>query len=203
MAEDVAKALSLEFYFQGKCADEVKITGYMDAGGTYRTTPFRQAFEFGGVFLFDEIDGWTADAVIAVNAPLAGQWGDFPDGKVARHPDFVAIGAANTYGRGADRQYVGREQLDAATLDRFAVIEVDYDEDLELAISCDADWTRYVQQVRMAIAKEKVRHVVSPRASIGGGLMLAAGEPRQDVEEAYVWKGMEEVVRNRIKASMR
>lgn len=203
LAEQVAKALGLDFYMSGKCADEVKITGYMDGGGTYRTTAFRKAYEFGGVFLFDEMDGWSPDAIIAVNAPLAGRWGDFPDAMVARHPDFVAIGAANTYGRGADRQYVGREQLDAATLDRFAVLEIDYDEDLERAISCDRSWTEYVQKVRAAVAKEKVRHVVSPRASIAGGVMLAAGKLRKEVEEAYVWKGLDEPVRNRVLAAMR
>lgn len=203
LAEQVAKALGLDFYMSGKCADEVKITGYMDGGGSYRTTAFRKAYEFGGLFLFDEMDGWSPDALIAVNAPLAGEWGDFPDAMVRRHPDFVAIGAANTFGRGADRQYVGREQLDAATLDRFAVIEVDYDEDLELAISCDRDWTLYVQKVRKAVVGEKVRHVVSPRASIEGGIMLKAGEPRKDVEEAYIWKGLDEPVRNRVLAAVR
>lgn len=203
LAEQIANALSLPFYGVGKTSDEVKITGYMDGGGTYRTTSFRKAYEFGGVFLFDEMDGWSADALIAVNAPLAGNWGDFPDGMVARHADFIALGAANTFGRGADRQYVGREQLDAATLDRFAVIEVDYDEDLERAISCDMEWTKYVQKVRHAVMEEKVRHVVSPRASIAGGIMLAAGKPRHAVEEAYLWKGIEEPVRNRVKAAMR
>lgn len=203
LAEQVAETLGLPFYMSGKCADEVKITGYMDAGGTYRRTAFREAYEKGGLFLFDEMDGWSPDAIIAVNAPLAGQWGDFPDGMIKRHPDFVAIGAANTYGRGADRQYVGREQLDAATLDRFAVIEIEYDEDLELAISCDRDWTLYVQKVRKAVETAKVRHVVSPRASIEGGIMLKAGEPRADVENAYIWKGLDEPVMNRVKAEIR
>lgn len=203
LAEQIADALGLPFYMSGKVADETKLIGFIDAGGTYRGSAFRQAYEHGGVFLFDEMDGSAPDALVAFNAPLAGQWGDFPDGMIRRHPDFVAIAAANTYGRGADRQYVGREQLDAATLDRFAVIEVDYDEDLERAISSDKNWTLYVQKVRAAVAKEKVRHIVSPRASIEGGIMLAAGEPRADVEEAYIWKGMEEVARNRVLAAMR
>lgn len=203
VAEQAANALGLPFYATGKVADETKLTGFVDAGGTYRRTRFRDAYEHGGVFLFDEMDGSSPDALVAFNAPLAGQWADFPDGMVKRHPDFVAIAAANTFGRGADRQYVGREQLDAATLDRFAVIEMDYDEDLELAISCDRDWTMYVQKVRKAVLDEKVRHVVSPRASIEGGVMLKAGEPRKAVEESYIWKGMEETVRNRVKAAMR
>lgn len=207
IAEQIATALGLEFYFSGRCVDEVKLLGYMDGGGTYRTTQFRQAYEFGGVFLADEMDAWAAEALVALNAPLAGQWGDFPDAKVRRHPDFVVIAAANTFGRGADRLYVGREQLDAASLDRFAVVEFDYDEGLETAICNDAhgemDWVRYVQKVRGAIEKEKVRHVVSPRASIEGGVMLKAGMPREKVEESYIWKGMEERVRNQVKAHIR
>jgi cobaltochelatase CobS len=207
IAEQIAKTLGLEFYFSGRCVDEVKLLGYMDGGGTYRTTQFRQAYEFGGVFLADEMDAWAAEALVALNAPLAGQWGDFPDAKVQRHPDFIVIAAANTFGRGADRLYVGREQLDAASLDRFAVVNMDYDENLELAICNDAhgnlDWVRFVQKVRGAIEKEKVRAVVSPRASIEGGIMLKAGDSRADVEESYVWKGMEERVRNQIKAAMR
>lgn len=203
LAEQVAQALGLEFFMAGKTNDEVKITGYRDGSGGYRDTAFRRAYENGGVFLFDEIDGWSPDALIAVNAPLAGNWGDFPDGMIRRHPDFVAIAAGNTYGRGADRQYVGREQLDAATLDRFAVLEIDYDEALENAIACDAEWTKYVQKVRAAVAKEKVRHIVSPRASIAGGIMIKAGHSKAKVEEAYIWKGLDETQRNRVKAAMR
>lgn len=203
LATQVATALGLPFYMSGKVADETKLTGFIDAGGTYRSTAFRRAYETGGVFLFDEMDGSAPDALVAFNAPLAGNLGDFPDGMIQRHPDFVAIGAANTFGRGADRQYVGREQLDAATLDRFAVIEIDYDEDLETAISSNADWTAYVQKVRAAVAKEKVRHIVSPRASIDGGVMLAAGADRKEVEEAFIWKGLEEPTRNRVLAALR
>lgn len=203
ICEQLATSCGLDFYLSGKCADEVKITGYMDGGGTYRSTQFRQAYEFGGLFLFDEMDGWSADALIAVNAALAGQWGDFPDGKVRRHPDFVAVGAGNTFGRGADRQYVGREQLDAATLDRFAVIVMDYDEDLEMAIAPNKDWTKHVQKIRAAIMGEKIRHLVTPRASIEGGHMLAAGETWAEVEEAYVWKGIEERVKNQVLAAVR
>jgi hypothetical protein len=203
VAKQLAKAAGLDFYMSGKCADEVKITGYTDANGQYRSVQFRQAFEFGGLFLFDEMDGWTADALIAANAPLAGDKGDFPDGMVERHPNFVALAATNTFGRGADRQYVGREQLDAASLDRFAVVEFDYDEDLEMAISCNRDWTKHVQKVRAAIMKEKVRHVVSPRASLDGGVMIAAGLPWARAEESYIWKGLDTVVRNRVVAAMR
>lgn len=203
LAVQIAKALALPFYMAGKTNDEIKITGYRDGNGTYHDTMFRRAFETGGLFLFDEMDGWSADALIAANAPLAGDFGEFPDGMVSRHKNFVVIAACNTFGRGADRQYVGREQLDAATLDRFAVIEMDYDEELEMLIACNPDWTLHVQKVRKAVAKEKVRHIVSPRASIDGGVMIQAGMKKAAVEEAYIWKGLDETLRNRVKAAMR
>ncbi|MCH7728630.1 MAG: hypothetical protein IH991_19420, partial [Planctomycetes bacterium] len=72
--------------------------------------------------------------LVVVNAALANGHLRLPDGTtVDRHADFVCAAAANTFGTGADRQYVGRNQLDAATLDRFAACRLafDYDVDLE------------------------------------------------------------------------
>lgn len=44
----------------------------------------------------------------------------FPDKMVKKHKDFIVCASGNTYGTGADRKYVGRLEIDAATLDRFA-----------------------------------------------------------------------------------
>lgn len=104
------------------------------AGHVVRTQ-FREAYENGGVFLLDEVDASDPDALTASNSALSNGMAAFPDALVRKHEDFVAIAAGNTFGSGADRQYVGRNQLDAATLDRFTVFEVDYDEMLELEIS--------------------------------------------------------------------
>jgi hypothetical protein len=41
---------------------------------------------------------------------------------------FVCIAAANTFGTGADRQYVGRNQLDESTLDRFRIGQIELDD---------------------------------------------------------------------------
>lgn len=120
---------------------------------------------------------------------------------MARHPDFCAIAAGNTFGRGADRQYVGRNQLDAATLDRFQTYEVDYDEQLESQIAGCDPWTHYVQAVRRALEKEKVRHVVSPRASISGARLISAGMALAKVEESCIWKGLDPAQRVRVAAS--
>ena len=202
LAEQIATALGRPFYMAARVNSEHKLVGYQDAQGRYVSTAFRRAFEEGGVFLFDEVDASDPDAMTAFNAALANGLGDFPDGQIRKHPEFVALAAGNTYGRGADRQYVGRNQLDAATLDRFQVFEVDYDETLERALAGNDEWARYVQKVRAAVEREKVRCIVSPRASIMGARLLASGMDRLTVENATIWKGMADAERARVSSAM-
>lgn len=198
LAEQVAKALSVQFYMEARVTSEFKLLGFTDANGNVVRTQFRDAYERGGVFLFDEADASDPDAMTAFNAALANGWCSFPDGLVRRHGQFYPIAAGNTFGRGADRQYVGRNQLDAATLDRFSVYVVDYDEALEVRLCGNADWARYVQAVRAAVEKEKIRHVVSPRASIAGAKLIAAGMELSKVTEAVVWKGLDDASKGRV-----
>jgi hypothetical protein len=80
--------------------------------------------------------------------------------------------------------------LDAATLDRFSFVAMDYDERLELAISPNDQWTRHVQAFRKAVRELKQRHVVSPRASIKGGKLLSAGLDWNRVEELVLTRNL-------------
>lgn len=225
-AKKVAEALGLPFYGTGAINSEYKLSGFIDAQGRIVSTAFRQAFEFGGVFLFDEYDGSLPGATLPFNAALANDWMDFPDKCVQRHPDFRVIAGANTFGTGADRQYVGRNQLDAASLDRFAMLEWPYDEALEAALlGAPAPTNAPVPQaiaplageeanglalrfldrarkVRKAVDDLKVRHVVSPRASIAGAKLLAAGWKWNDVEDAVLWKGLDKDTRNKVIAKV-
>ncbi len=202
LAEQVAKVLKRKFYMAARVTSEFKLVGFVDAQGHTVRTQFREAYEHGGVFLFDEVDASDPDALTAFNAALANGLGDFPDGMVPRHKDFVAIAAGNTFGRGADRQYVGRNQLDAATLDRFQTLEVDYDEVLEAQLAGDADWTAFVQCARKACELERVRHIISPRASMAGARMLAVGMDRETVKESAVWKGLPDEAKFRVMRRM-
>lgn len=214
-AAKAAETLGIPFYGTGAINSEYKLTGFIDAQGRIVSTAFRKAFEFGGLFLFDEIDASLPSALLAFNAALANDWMDFPDGCIQRHPDFRVVAGANTFGTGADRQYVGRNQLDAASLDRYAVIDWGYDEALEASIvgapapnnaptpvsisPLSADeaqfkalaWFENVRKVRKAVDDLKVRHVVSPRATINGARLLAAGWTWADTEEAVIWKGLD------------
>lgn len=197
-ANQAANALGVNFHFTGAVASEFKLTGFMDAQGRIVSTEFRKAYEDGGLFLFDEIDASYPQAVLAFNAALANDYMDFPDKRVPRHKNFYCIAAANTYGQGADRQYVGRNQLDAASLDRFVFLDWNYDENLERDLAGNQQWSDYIQKVRKYIEEQKIRHVVSPRASIFGAKLLANGIERSVVEKTILWKGLDDAQREKV-----
>jgi len=220
-AEQAAHALDIPFYIQGAVQGAHELLGFVDAHGRYQSTPFRQAFEHGGAICLDELDAGDAAGVLVLNSALANGHMPFPDQTepVKRHPAFNVIACLNTYGTGADRTYVGRTQLDGATLDRFAFLAWGYDERLERAIvgaspddtpaprklpastmTADA-WVNRVQALRSGAAKEKARVVISPRASLYGVRMIAAGMPQATIEDCLIWRGMDADLRRRIESA--
>jgi hypothetical protein len=78
-------------------------------------------------------------------------------------------------------------------VDRFITLDWQYDEDLERAIAQSDRWVDYVQNVRRIVQSSSgIKHVVSPRASIRGGRMLAQGIAHDIVIRATVRKGLSE-----------
>lgn len=201
IGEHAAKALQLPFYITSTINETHELLGFVDGHGRYHVTPFRSAFEHGGVWIADEIDAWDAAALLCANSALANGFAQFPDSPtpVRRHADFRMIATANTYGTGADRMYVGRNELDAASLDRFAVIDVDYDLTLERLFANGRDeWLERVWSVRKAVNDKRIRHVVSSRAIGMGSAALDAGLAWDDCEEIYLFKGMSAKDREKI-----
>lgn len=74
-------------------------------------------------------------SLIILNAAIANKYFDFPNGKVSANPNFKVIAAGNTVGTGADNNYTGRYCLDRASLDRFAMVNIDYSEKIEMAMA--------------------------------------------------------------------
>jgi cobaltochelatase CobS len=220
IAEQIAKAVpnseggtGRDFYCTGAVSFKSELEGFINATGEYRETSLYKAFKYGGIFLFDEIDGCSANALLAFNAILANKVASFPCGVVKKHPDFACIAAANTYGRGADRRYSGRCPLDESSLDRFEQLPFDVDEDLERAIAQNDEWVEFVQGVRAAVERLKMDHLVSPRASIDGAQSIAAGVAREDtlddrgntipgIERSRVWKGLNAADVDKIREEM-
>lgn len=198
----VAQALGFNLYITSTVFDTHELLGFNDGMGNYHTTAFRTAFQNGGVWIADEVDAWDAAALLAANSALANGYATFPDSPtpVIRHPDFRMIATANTYGHGADRVYVGRNELDAASLDRFATIDVDYDAGIETAV-CNGNvaWMDRVIEIRNIVRNKNIRHVVSTRAIQKGSEALAAGIDQTTVEALYVFKGMSKSDREKIR----
>ena len=200
VCEQIAKALELKYYLQNSVSGTHELSGYKDAHGNYHTTTFRMAFEFGGLVLIDEVDTSDPGSLKWINTALANNHAMFPDSPdpVLRHKDFRIIIAANTFGNGADRIYVGANQLDASTLDRFVFFDFGYDEKLESMLSGNPVWAERVQSLRKAAASEKAPVVISPRASLYGAKLLSIGWVKETVEDRVVWKGMDPELKERI-----
>lgn len=201
--EAVAKALDLPFYMipVGLQTTKSDLMGYMDATGNYVPSLLRRAYEHGGVLLVDEIDAGNPNVMTCLNALLENGFCGFPDGMVKRHENFVCIAAGNTFGRGANQEYVGRNPMDGASRERFAFVPFDYDERLEMDLAINKDWTRKVQKIRRTVEELRERLIVSPRASIKGSRALAAGFTEDECLDMYVFKGITQEVKSRIMAS--
>ncbi len=183
LAEHVAKALDLPFSYNSMSAgiSESHLIGRTlpdsDGDWKYKPSPFVHSYENGGVHLFDEIDAADPNLMVLVNSALSNGHLSLPfeNRVIARHEKSVIIAAANTYGRGADRQYHGRNALDGATLDRFAMstIEIDYDTELEAEMAKDhPEILAWARQVRSKIEYAKLRRVMSTR-TIKNAIALA------------------------------
>lgn len=177
----------------------VALFGYMNATGDYVRTPFREMYEHGGLFLLDEIDNGNAAILAGMNQALSNGTCAFADGMVKRHEDFVLVAAANTWGRGATSQFVGRVAIDAATLDRFFRLEMTIDESLERDLTlpyftsgqaCD-DWLATVRQYRRNVESAGLKVFITPRAAIDGAKALRAGFTKDQALRGKVLEGLD------------
>ncbi len=181
---DCCKALGIGFEHNGALSMPHELTGFIDAGGKYHDTAFARAYASACGYLFDEVDASDNAALLALNAALANGHASLPCGSIERHKDNRIFVAANTWGMGATAEYVGRAKIDAAFIDRFPVkIYFDYDEDLERHICGNADWAVQVQAARAKARAIGLKVAITPRASIGGAALLAAGFDKTEVAE--------------------
>ncbi len=211
LARNLAESLDLEFGFISLSAGitESHLLGRTlpDADGSWKFKPskFVEIYENGGVFLLDEVDAADANVMVAVNAALANGHLVTTDGVIhTRHAQCFIIAAANTWGRGGDHMYVGRNALDAATLDRFvlATLHITYDEALEariLGVSApetedrDEDATpatgedirQWVTALRESIQRNRLRRVASTRLVIAALMAAKAGRSLDQIKARF------------------
>lgn len=191
ICKQVAEALGLEFYFTNAVTQEYKLTGFIDANGNYQGTQFYDAFTKGGLFFLDEMDASIPETLVILNAAIANGYFNFPHGKFNAHPEFRVIAAGNTLGTGADINYTGRYSLDRATLNRFAVIKVDYSPKIEEAISDgDSELVSFARNFRKAAYDAGVECLFSYR-QIQQIATLKDVVPVRELLDIVLLKGMD------------
>lgn len=199
ICSQLAEAMGLPFAFVS-CSSgmsEGQVTGKLLPVGNhgkfeYVISEFVRAYETGGVFLVDEVDAADANVLLVMNSALANghlALSNRPENPYAkRHPDFICVAAANTVGLGSDRMYSGRNKLDAATLDRFAVgkVYLDYDTRIEAAL-CPNDALRSrLLRYRNAINSARLERVVSTRFMRDAYDMVTnVGWTNADIDETF------------------
>lgn len=187
--EQCARLMGLPFASVGSVIDRTELKGFTDASGRTLRRPFRDIVEHGGVFMFDEIDTSDPRELLAFNTLLANGHVAFDDAVVKRHAQCYIIACANTVGQGSTAEYIGRNKLDATTLDRFAFLRWEFDEALEreVVMSYATDDTtemfesllRAWQDVRKAASLNGVKAPISMRPVVRIASAVANGRSRE------------------------
>jgi hypothetical protein len=188
----LAELLGLPWHFNGAISFPHEMLGFIDGAGRYHRTPFREAYEHGGVYTFDEVDRSDPGALLAVNPHLANGLATFPDGQVKRHKDCVITATANTWGFAGDVMYSGATKLDAAFLSRFPrKLQWDIDQKLEEEIVGSGEWLSTIREARRR-AKENagMKILVDMRHALAGKDLIAAGYSHAQAAEFTFLAGL-------------
>jgi hypothetical protein len=103
--------------------------------GRWLGTPFTDAYENGGMYVFDEADAADPNMRLALNMALengrvyiAARAASGLDPMILRHKDAHLVLGMNTFdGMGGGSAFTGRAVQDAAGTDRLFMVPVDYD----------------------------------------------------------------------------
>lgn len=184
LCEQIAEALGLDYYFMNSVTEEYKINGFIDVRGEYHESEFYKAFTKGGLFFLDEIDASAPEVLVCLNAAIANRYFTFPNGFKKAHENFRVVAAGNTLGTGADASYTGRMQLDAASLNRFVVVPVGYDERIDnLSAQGDQELVTFANAYRKAAKKIGLSTICSYR-NIS---QIKVAEPAMELKDALLF----------------
>lgn len=182
IARNTAKELDIPYLCIscGIGTSATEFTGYKYP--TREATKFAEFYAKKSIILIDEMTALDPSVAQVINAALANGEIETTTGTVLRHPECIIIATSNTFGNGADRQYVANNQLDASTIDRFtgAIIEVNYSVKYESQF--DQEVVDYIYLLRNCIKTNSLRRIASTR-------MIQAAEKMKKVG-MLDWKDM-------------
>lgn len=198
-AKQLGMAYAIDSY--NPQSSKADLRGYCDVSSSYCESNFVRIWRNGGLYIADEFDACNPAIATVLNAALANRVITLPNGEtIEQHPSFAFVACTNTGGTGATSKYVGRNRLDFATLDRFLVLNWEYDLELERELiglprtttfdaseffaSTESDamearekqvsqYYMLVQRAR-ALAKE-AEELITPRSCLLGARLIRAG----------------------------
>lgn len=212
LTKAIAKSLGKDYekgefpYYHLACTPQTtegRIIGFKNQmSGEYVKGVAYDAYKNGGLLALDEADKADASMLAGAGNSLENDHYMFGTELVKRHPDFYLIIWANTKGTGAKDGFASNK-LDAATLDRFTMEEIKYDEELERRIVTHKDWAIYCQKVREYIKKHCAQSIyVTTRAIRKGDAYLRQGRSTQRVLDNVLFKLITPDIRKSIEASV-
>ena len=89
--EQIARENGWNFYYTNSVQQEYKLTGFIDAGGTYQETEFYKACTDTEecIFFLDEMDASIPEALVLINAAIANGYFEFPNTKCRKYERYV------------------------------------------------------------------------------------------------------------------
>lgn len=229
----IAKAVNARKFIPitcGQSLDETDFLGFLNVqGGFVDKWGVADLFENGGMLFLDEVGNNSPSGAVAVNGILVNNEVAFAGGKVIhRHPDFMVVCADNTFGRGADAMYIGRSQLDAATLNRMCYLMWDTDWQLvgeytglkptktekppfkdpvtpakPLTPTDFPHWLDYIYEISNIISAKHIEAAIGSRQVENGIKLLCAGIDPKLVEWSVIWAHMSTDDANTIQALLK
>lgn len=194
LAEDLAKAYDLQFYYINTCYTKYDFVGFIDANGKFIDTAFTRWLknENGGLLMIDEICTSTAEALNPINSLLSNGYITLADGKLYNMTDKHRIIAAdNTNGEGATEDYNGRFVMEKSTKDRFEFVEISYDLYIEKSIVGEkTDILDFIHELRSICEKAGIHLVCGYRVLTK--LVRYYSEPANEILEDCLFKGLEQ-----------
>jgi MoxR-like ATPase len=211
IARNIAKELDIP-YLCISCGIGTSATEFI--GYKYPTreaTKFAEFYAKKSLILIDEMTALDPSVAQVINAALANGEIETTTGTVLRHSECIIVATSNTFGSGADRQYVANNQLDASTIDRFtgAIIEVDYSKKYESQF--DQEVRDYIHLLRACIKTNSLRRIASTRMIQAAEKMKKIGMSDwrdlliinwSDTEKKIVGQYVEQVKSNRLKRAI-
>lgn len=211
IARNIAKELDIPYLCIscGIGTSATEFTGYKYP--TREATKFAEFYAKKSLILIDEMTALDPSVAQVINAALANGEIETTTGTVLRHSECIIVATSNTFGSGADRQYVANNQLDVSTIDRFtgAIIEVDYSKKYESQF--DQEVRDYIHLLRDCIKTNSLRRIASTRMIQAAEKMKKIGMSDwrdlliinwSDTEKKIVGQYVEQVKSNRLKRAI-